>query len=195
MPTLPRDYHDSLLSPLKFAISGRLLVTRFFQQLLGEFSLGRFITYSGDIRTPILRFDELWETILDAYITFTGLPLILSYAGPTIYAYPQLKRYFEKFSLARRYFSTQESTNWQTHEIGSWKTYRDAVLEALPFLESIYNLFNPRESLTNTERYKHCQFLTYKEITQLNPYDFACEQAEKLKNTTQENVLFWGRKD
>lgn len=189
-PTLPDDIVEAPFKLSRFTVMGRIVLARLFQRILGELGMGRFISYSGRVSHRAMVFDDLLDTILKAYTIYLGLPLILNFAGDAIYQSSVLRSYFEQWEMTKVYFRTMEALRWKKPENSSWANYRDLIFDCLGFSRILYQLFNPRESLLNVERYKHCRLLETQDEQKLSDFSLALSIPSKLKPTTGHDAFF-----
>jgi hypothetical protein len=153
-PVSPVDIVERSFSGKTWLVQSRIMISRTFQKELSNLAMGRFISFAGNNLTNADLIDKLYEGLLKAYTYFVGLSFILNYAGEWIYHDPLLKVYFSQFEMTKEYFKLREAEGWKQYQSGDWSFYRDWVLSHMGYDKSLYDKFNPRESLLNVERYK-----------------------------------------
>jgi len=157
--------------------------------------MARFIAWSGHSPPVSDNVDKLWENIIDAYIYLCGLPFILNYAGEAIYKQPLLKAYFEVWPTAKDYFTLREAQRWRQVDNQDWSAYRDYILSKTGYSKSLYDLFNPRETLLNVERYKCARLLEIQDDQKLADEDVCTLPSTMLKETAEPSLFFYLQKE
>jgi hypothetical protein len=188
--TIPSDQVAQAISIVAFSVDSRLKITRLFQRLMGELGMGRFITHSGRVPTTHKIFDDWLETIIDAYIVYLGLPLILCFAADWIAGHKNLREFFTKWPVAIYHINMMEDVHWKTPPDTTWTHYRDLVLDLMGFSKIINSHFNPMEDLRSCERYKHCRAIELQEEGGLGDLQLVQNVAQRLEPTTYMDALF-----
>ena len=158
-PALPDDIVMRPFSTSSSLVQSRIIISRTFQREMGSLAMGRFISYAGNSLSNVDMIFKMYEGLLKAYTYFVGLSFILNYAGQWIYRSPELKDWFSQWEMTKNYFTLRESQKWAQYQSGDWSFYRDWILSHLGYDKSLYDEFNPRESLLNVERYKCSRLL------------------------------------
>lgn len=189
-PALPRDI---VMRPFKSTISlvqSRIIISRTFQRILGELAMGRFISYSGGSPTQNDIYDQMLERLCRAYVYFVGLPFILNHQGQFIYKSSVLRPFFEHWTMAKDFFTKREGEKWKQVQNTDFRPWMKYVTARVGYEKSLYDEFNPQESLRSAERYK-CSRLLQMGIDEDTRADALAIVMEKyLKPTAEPNMFF-----
>lgn len=189
-PALPRDI---VMRPFKSSISlvqSRIIISRTFQRILGELAMGRFISYTGNPQTNTDIYDQMLERLCRAYVYFVGLPFILNHQGHFISRSSVLRPFFEHWKMAKDFFTKREAEGWKQVQNSDFRPWMQYVTARVGYEKSLYDEFNPQESLRSAERYK-CSRLLQMGIGEDTRADaLAGLMEEYLKPTAEPNMFF-----
>ncbi len=188
--TRPADIVMRPFRSANFAVQARIIVTRCFQQKLGELAMARFISYSGRTAGAYDIYDQCWDALIKAYTYVIGLPFILNYAGDTIFKNKDLKAYFSQWSMCTDYFALREANSWKQVNNSDWTAWRDAILARAGYSKDLYDHFNPRESLANVERYKAARLLELGVSEEMTVQDMTRICTELFRDTSKPEMFF-----
>lgn len=191
MPKLPDDIIMRPFSKANWMVQARIIISRTFQRIMGEFCMGRFISYSGRVSPTTDINDVFLERVLKAYVYFIGLPFILNYSGDLIYKDPVLKPFFAQWEMANTYFKSREWQHWKQVKNGDWKPWRETILATTGYSKPLYDKFNPRASLANVERYKASRLLEMRDEGTLSDLNLCLLPERVLKGTTAPDKFFY----
>lgn len=189
-PALPRDI---VMRPFKSSISlvqSRIIISRTFQRILGELAMGRFISYTGGSPTQNDIYDQMLERLCRAYVYFVGLPFILNHQGQFISKSSVLRPFFEHWKMARDFFTRREAEHWKQVQNTDFRPWIQYVTARVGYDKSLYDEFNPQESLRQAERYK-CSRLLKMGIDEDTRADALAGLMEKYLKPTAEPDMFF----
>src|SRR3972149_1724025 len=189
-PVLPRDI---VMRPFKSSISlvqSRIIVSRTFQRILGELAMGRFISYTGNPRTNRDIYAQMLERLCRAYVYFVGLPFILNHQGQFIARSSVLRPFFEHWKTAKDFFTRREGEGWKQVANTDFRPWMQYVTSRVGYEKSLYDEFNPQESLRSAERYK-CSRLLQMGISEDTRADALAGLMENYLKPTAEPSMFF----
>ncbi len=171
-------------------VNSRIIVSRTFQNVLGQLAMGRFISYSGKTASTDDVFELSLDRLLKSYVYFVGLVFLLNYGGEAIYRSPLIRDWFNQFDMAKVFFLQREAEKWSPVGCAPYGVYRDKVLATMGYSKPLYDEFNPRESLLNVERYKSSRLLEIAKSQNLSEYDQCLLPEKYLKDSVKQDWFF-----